>query len=153
VFAIREEVSMYQVSAVSSSTATSTEAAPLPPFSCSWEQSRSGAAWVLVTGEVDLATSPKLRQTLRDAQHQGRPVVLDLREITFMDGAGARAILDAAADARRDHCQLILVRGSARVDRLLTLTGVWDQGQIVDLDPAEPTARTLLRRIQAGAAT
>jgi anti-sigma B factor antagonist len=144
---------MFQVSAVGSSTTASTEAAPLPPFSCSWEQSRSGAAWILVTGEVDLATSPKLRQTLRDAQRHGRPAVLDLREITFMDGAGARAILDAAADARRDNRQLILVRGSARVDRLLTLTGVWDQVQIVDLDSAEPAARTLLRRIQAGAAT
>jgi anti-anti-sigma factor len=144
---------MCQISAVSSSTAASTEAAALPPFSCSWEQSCSDAAWILVTGEVDLATSPKLCQTLRDAQHYGRLVVLDLREITFMDGAGARAIIDAAADARRDNCQLILVRGSARVDRLLTLTGVWDQVQIVDLDPAEPATRTLLRRIQDGADT
>jgi anti-sigma B factor antagonist len=144
---------MYHTPAGSSSTAAGADAAALPPFSCSWEQSCSGAAWIQVTGEVDLATSPKLRQTLRDAQHYGRLVVLDLRELTFMDGAGARAILDAAADARRDNGRLILVRGPAHVDRLLTLTGVWDQVQIVDLDPAEPASRTLLRRIQDGAAT
>jgi anti-sigma B factor antagonist len=144
---------MHQTSAVSNSTAADPDAAALPPFSCSWEQRRSGAAWIVVTGEVDIATSPKLRQTLRDAQRYSRLVALDLREITFMDGAGARAILDAAADARRGKGQLILVRGTARVDRLLTLTGVWDQVQIVNLDPAKPAARTFPRRIQDGAAT
>jgi anti-anti-sigma factor len=74
-----------------------------PPFVCSWEIARWGAAWVHVAGEVDLATSPQFRQTVVEAQQAARVVVLDLRELCFIDSSGVHVILDAARNSRQEE--------------------------------------------------
>lgn len=132
---------MPQASVVGKSTTASTPAAPR--FDCTWQTGGTGAAWVHVAGELDLATSPQLRQTLRDAQLHARLVVLDLRELTFMDGSASRVILDSAGDARREGGRVIVVRGPVQVDRVLTLTGASHEMLIVDLDPTEPSQALL----------
>jgi anti-sigma B factor antagonist len=96
-----------------------------------------------VAGELDLATSPQLREGLREAQRNAHLVVLDLRELTSIDSSGVDVILEAADGARRYGGRLMLVRGPAQVDRVLTLSGACNQVLIFDLDPTEP-ARTLL---------
>lgn len=142
---------MPQASIVSSSPAASRSPTPTP-FTCAWKEGGSGAAWVYVAGELDLATASRLRQTLEEAQAYARMVVLDLRELTFMGSAGVHVILDAAADARQAAGRLILVRAPAQVDRVLTLTGVPGQVLIVDLDQSEAPARALLHLAQRRAA-
>ncbi|HEY5342134.1 MAG TPA: STAS domain-containing protein [Solirubrobacteraceae bacterium] len=142
---------MPQASILTSPTATSRYAAP-KPFACKWQKGGSGAAWVYVAGELDLATASQLRQTLRDAQAYARLVVLDLRELAFIDSAGIHVILDASLDARQAERRLILVRGPAQVDRVVTLTGVPGQVLIVDLAPSEAPARALLHLAQRRAA-
>lgn len=139
---------MPQTSVLSSSRVASPYTAPTP-FTCTWKEGGSGAAWVHIAGELDLATATKLRDALRDAQLNARVVVLDLRELTFMDSAGVHVVLDAAVDARQAGGRLILVRASAPVDRVFTLTGACEQVEIVDLDPAEPPVRALLHLDQA----
>jgi anti-sigma B factor antagonist len=128
------------------SVATSSAASPYlaSSFSCTWEDGGSGA-WVHVAGEVDLATSPQLEQTLREAQRYARLVVLDLRELTFIDCRGVHVIVDAARDARQTGRRLVLVRGQANVDRVLTLTGACAHVDIVNLDPGEAPAQALLQ--------
>jgi len=135
---------MPQASVVTSSTTASLRAMP-PRFTCTWNEGGAGAAWVHVAGELDLATSPLLRRALRDAQLYARVVVLDLRELTFIESTGVHVILDAAAGVRRGDGRLILVRGPTHVDRALNLTDASSQVLIVDLDPAEPPALALLR--------
>jgi anti-sigma B factor antagonist len=125
-----------EVSAIRSPTSTRRYAAP--PFVCSWEMGGWDAAWVRVTGELDLLTSPRLRQTLGEAQRAARLVVLDLRELSFTDTSGIHVILDANRDAQREDGRLLIVRGPAQVDRVLTLTEVGKQVVIFDLAPAEP---------------
>jgi anti-sigma B factor antagonist len=93
-----------------------------PPFACSWEMGRWDATWVRVSGEVDLATSPQFRQTVGEAQRAAGVVVLDLRELCFIDSSGVHVILDAADDCRRCGGQLLIVRASASVDRVLALS-------------------------------
>jgi stage II sporulation protein AA (anti-sigma F factor antagonist) len=124
---------------------TGTRYAPPPPFECSWRPGGSGAAWVHVAGELDLANTYQLSQALRDAQLHARMVVLDLRELTFIESTGVHVILDAAANVRPGKGRLILVRGPAQVDRTLTLTGVPSQVLIVDLHPSEAPVRALLQ--------
>jgi anti-sigma B factor antagonist len=124
----------------------------VPPwFTCTWKAGGAGAAWVHVTGELDLASAPLLRRALRDARSYARVVVLDLRELTFMDGSGVHVILEAAASVRRGDGRLILVRGSTHVDRALNLTGATSQVLIIDLDPDEP-ALALLPSAQTSSA-
>ena len=49
-----------------------------------------------VTGELDIATVPELRDRLTEAIEGGaRAVVLDLRDVTFMDSVAMAAILHA----------------------------------------------------------
>jgi anti-sigma B factor antagonist len=130
-----------QASVVTNSTA-SPYAASLP-FVCTCKAGGLDSAWVEVAGELDLATSPQLRQTLGDALRHVRVVVLDLRKLTFIDTSGVHVVLDAARGARLEGGRVLLVRGPALVDRVLTLTGVADEVMIFDLDPAEPAQELL----------
>jgi anti-sigma B factor antagonist len=127
--------------AVIDSTAAGGDAV-VSPFVCTW---RAGldAAWVLLAGELDLATSPEVRLTLEDAQLHARVVVLDLRKLTFIDATGVHVILDAACSAQREGGRVMLVRGPGQVDRMLTLTAASDEVLIVDLDPTEPAKELL----------
>jgi anti-sigma B factor antagonist len=125
-------------------------AAALPSaFVCSMTNRGPDVAWVHVAGELDIATAPRLEQTLRDAQGPARLVVLDLRELTFIDIRGIRAIIDAGIRARQAGRRLVLVRVPQIVDRMLTLTGSSDQVEISDIDPVAPPVHTLQRSLVA----
>jgi anti-sigma B factor antagonist len=119
-----------------------------PGFVCTSRNAGVGAAWVRVAGELDLATAPRLEQTLRQAQGRVGLVVLDLRELAFTDCFGVHVIVEAAVRARRDYRQLIVVRAPASVDRVFTLTRASDVVEIVDLDSPEPAIQGLLRLAQ-----
>jgi anti-sigma B factor antagonist len=108
-----------------------------PPFMCPWEMVSWGTAWVRVAGELDLATSPELCRTLGEAQRASPVVVLDLSELCFIDSSGVHVILDAVHDTRHYGGRLLIVRGPASVDRVLTLTGVGKHALIFDLAPTE----------------
>ena len=108
----------------------------------SWKDCGSDVAWVEVVGELDLVTAPVLEQALRDAELRAPLVVLDLRELTFTDSSGVRVIISASARADRARRWLVVVRGPAQTDRMLTLFSS-DLPEIVDLDPGEPVAHAL----------
>jgi anti-sigma B factor antagonist len=142
-----------QPSVVPISTAPSLRAEPLP-FTCTWETAGPDTAWMHVAGELDRATSPKLAQTVHDARLHARLLVLDLRQVSFIESSALHVILDATADAREAGGRLMLVRGPAHVDRALTLTGARKELEVFDLLPTEPPARALehlLRRDRAAA--
>jgi anti-sigma B factor antagonist len=129
-----------QASVVGSPASAYLCAAP-PPFGCSWWIGGWDAAWVQVAGELDLATSPRFRETLGEAERAARLVVLDLRELSFIASSGVHVILDVAGDARRKGGRLLIVRGPAQVDRMLKLMEVCMQVLILDLDsPGLPHA-------------
>lgn len=79
---------------------------------------------IAVRGELDLGTAPELERALETARAAGRPIVLDLRELSFMDSTGVRLLLIAAEDAR-DGVPLRML-GPASGDALVALqeTGI-----------------------------
>jgi anti-sigma B factor antagonist len=82
-----------------------------------------GTRWVVAAdGEVDLATSPRLRVALLDAIEEHRRVLVDLRAVTFMDSTGIVTLLEAAEAARRRRTELA-VDPSRTVRRVLELVG------------------------------
>ena len=118
----------------------------LPPvFACSRTNRGRDAVWVDVVGELDLATAPELERALREAQSQARLVVLDLRELAFMDSAGAHVIIEASVCARRLGRRLVLLRTPPDVDRLFTLTGSSSGSRSATSPPVEPRVRALQR--------
>jgi stage II sporulation protein AA (anti-sigma F factor antagonist) len=82
-------------------------------------------AIVRAEGEVDLANAEELSGALRAAtEHQGG-VVLDLREVPFMDSTGLKVILIASRDLQ---APLVVIAGAgSAVGRLLDLAGVADR--------------------------
>ena len=102
------------------------------PFACVWCSEQRDVARVCPSGELDIAGQAAFAHTLGEAQQAAYSVTLDLRELTFMDCAGMRAIIQAsrrAADAGR---RLVLIRGPAHVHRLFTLTGTEASLEIVE---------------------
>ena len=116
-----------------------------PPFGCTLGDGGRGAAWIRVTGELDLTTAPRLAQILGQAARRARTVVVDLRGLTRVDSSGVGAIADASRSARRDGRRLVLVRGLSQVERLLALTGALHVVEIVDLNAGEPPLLALLQ--------
>jgi anti-anti-sigma factor len=113
----------------------------LRPFACSSSGGGLDAAWVHVAGALDIATSPQLERTLREAR--ARVVVLDLREVAFMDSAGAHTILAASLDARDAGRRLIVLRGAPAVDRVFSLTGSSEVLDIGDVELPDPAVQPL----------
>ncbi|MGZ4199921.1 MAG: STAS domain-containing protein [Thermoleophilia bacterium] len=116
-----------------------------PPFECSWTDGGLNAAWVHLTGELDIDTTPQLEQTLRDPDSQARLVVLDMRELAFMDSCGVHAIVNASARARQRGRRLVVLRGPPEVDRVFSLTGNSGDVESGDVDSGEPSVQALLR--------
>jgi anti-anti-sigma factor len=117
------------------------------PFVCSCTDSGLDAAWIQLAGALDIATAPQLERTLREPQSQTRLIVLDLRELTFLDCSGMRAIVNASIRARQLGRRLILLRGAQHVDRVFTLTGMADELEIGDVDTVEPPVQAIQRSL------
>jgi anti-anti-sigma factor len=84
-----------------------------------------------VTGELDLVTSPALRQRVHDAVAEGRhSLVLDLSEVYFCDSSGVGVLIASRRLIRscRGELRLILpAQGAAdgsHVNRVLGALGV-----------------------------
>ena len=105
----------------------------LRPFVCSSTGGGLDAAWVHVAGALDLSSSPELERTLEESA--ARLVVLDMRDIGFMDCSGVHAIVGASHRAREQGRRLVLLRGTPNVDRVFALTGSSDELEIGDIDP------------------
>jgi anti-sigma B factor antagonist len=117
--------------------------AALPGFRCTLRNSNPDVAWIHLAGELDIGTTPRLQDALREAGLQARRIVLDLRELTFMDSSGIHAIVDASRRGGPTRGRLVIVRGPSAVNRLFELTGLSDALEIVDLDPCEPAVQAL----------
>jgi anti-anti-sigma factor len=114
-----------------------------PPFLCTLHTGGTLAAWVHVAGEVDLVTSRQFERTLREAQLDARLIVLDAREVTFIDSSGVHVIVDASTAAQWGGAQLILVSGRV-VDRMLELSGAQGRVKTLGLDMTDPSSELRL---------
>jgi anti-anti-sigma factor len=116
-----------------------------PPFVCASTNEGRAAAWVHVAGELDIATAPLLELALRESLLQGRPVVLDLRELSFMDSSGVHVIVNASNRARHAGRRLVLVRGPPNVHRALTLMAGSNDLEHGYVDAAPPLVEVQVR--------
>lgn len=92
-----------------------------------YETHDDGWVRLILTGELDLATAPRLENRLRQLQAENRAVRVDLSELEFMDSTGLHLFLHARDHARRTGWQLE-VQGdlSPQVRRLFRLMSVED---------------------------
>jgi anti-sigma B factor antagonist len=96
-------------------------------------RSQGRSTVIAVSGELDLASSPALQEELdRVSASDSDMVIIDLRELDFMDSTGLSVLVRAHQRAEEQGRRLAMVKGPQQVQRLLTLTGVADRMTLVD---------------------
>jgi anti-anti-sigma factor len=102
------------------------------------------AVHVRLSGELDISTAPKVEDELARVE-PNRPdlIVLDLRNLAFMDSTGLRLLIAADTRARQQGRRLTIVKGPEPVQRVFRITRLEERLEIVDEVPsgsAEPAA-------------
>ncbi len=83
-------------------------------------------------GELDLLGAPMLEEEISKAEANAPGiVVLDLRDLQFVDSAGLRVILAAHERSQREGKEFALTPGSEQVQRLFTIAGVSEHLRII----------------------
>lgn len=96
-----------------------------------------GVVRLELRGELDLSTAGKVEEELRRVEGE-RPelVVLDMKQLSFLDSTGLRLVLSADARARENGRRLVVVRGPEQVHRVFVITRLEDRLEIVDDPPS-----------------
>ena len=80
---------------------------------------------VALTGELDLATAPFVSATLERELHTDGDVVIDARDVSFVDVSGARVLLRTAERLPTGR-QLVVAGAPTRLVKVLQLCGWLD---------------------------
>jgi anti-sigma B factor antagonist len=81
-----------------------------------------------ISGELDLAAAPTLEAELDRALAAGCAlIVLDLKELDFIDSTGLSALVRGHQQAREAGIELGIVNPGAQAERLLSLTGLTER--------------------------
>ncbi len=84
-------------------------------------QPRAGADILRVSGEVDLATRDEFTAHLRDAQRPDRALIIDLRELSYIDVRGAKALDDAGVRANTAGQRCIVVSSNSLLLKVFSI--------------------------------
>jgi anti-sigma B factor antagonist len=80
---------------------------------------------ISLAGELDVATVPAVERELEHVEAtDALSIVVDLGGLEFIDSTGVRMLLSANARSRADAHRLVLLRGSAPVQRVFEICGV-----------------------------
>lgn len=95
---------------------------------------RAGDWTVLhVSGEVDMATAPRLRQELVAAVGSHGPfVVVDLSRVAFVDSTGLGVLIGGLVRARRAGGDMLVTGLGPRLEELFELIGLGDVLTVAD---------------------
>ncbi len=86
---------------------------------------RDGWAVLVVGGEVDVATAPRLRERLIELVNGGRHrIVVDLGAVEFLDSTGLGVLVGALKRVRTHDGDLALVCTEARILKVFEITGL-----------------------------
>jgi anti-sigma B factor antagonist len=84
-------------------------------------------------GELDLSGVARVSEVFASALKSGAAgIVLDLRELEFLDSTGVHAILTAERSASARNRSFVIIRGSRQVQRIFEVSGVAGRLAFVD---------------------
>ena len=86
---------------------------------------RENVAIVSLTGEVDVYTSPRLKQEIVDLLNQGLTrIVVDTTKVEYLDSTGLGVLIGGLKRARERDGDLRLICDSPRILRIFEITGL-----------------------------
>lgn len=86
---------------------------------------------VLVSGEIDAYTAPKLREALIPLAEEENPqITVNLKNVSYMDSTGLGVFVGLLKTVRKNNGKLHLVELTDRLERLFSITGLSD---IIDI--------------------
>lgn len=99
-------------------------------------QSANGRAHIALSGELDISSAARVEDELASLQAQSPAMlVLDLRELEFMDSTGLRLIVRADEAARAGGTRFVIVRGPEPVQRVFQIVGLDTRLEMTDAPP------------------
>lgn len=98
----------------------------------------AGEAMVIsFSGDIDLQTSPDARKAMLGLVGQGRPILVDLSGVGYIDSSGVASLVECLQSAKKSGQKMALVSVSegalrvlqlARLDRVFTICDTLDEG-------------------------
>ncbi|MDQ0228070.1 anti-sigma factor antagonist [Metabacillus niabensis] len=86
---------------------------------------------ISITGEIDVYTAPKLRESIFPLAQMPNPsIVVSLANVSYMDSTGLGVFIGLLKMVRKNEGQLRLIELSERLVRLFRITGLND---IIDI--------------------
>ena len=79
---------------------------------------------ITVSGELDIATSPQLRDVLSNAEEMHHLVVMDLTAVSFIDSTTLSVLIAGVRQLRESGDDLRLVGMQPQVARVIDVTGL-----------------------------
>lgn len=102
---------------------------------------RGDWAVLSVTGEIDVATAPQLREELVELVADGRNrIVVDLSGVDFLDSTGLGVLVGGLKRVRTHDGELSLACAQPRVRRVFEITGLTQVFPIHETVDAATTA-------------
>ena len=110
----------------------------MAPLAFTTALTSAGDALISLTGELDLSGATPLDEEIDRlaGEDRVRRVVLDLRELEFMDSSGLRLVALAERRLGAAGRELVLVRGPDAVQRVFAITRMEDHLTFVDAPEA-----------------
>jgi len=91
------------------------------------EDRKSGGQTLELTGELDAASAPALRERLAEVATRGEgPLVIDMSALSFIDSTGLSVLINAKRRLTRRGRGLALVCPPGHVRRILEVTQLLD---------------------------
>ena len=104
---------------------------------------QQGIAIVTAAGEIDISTVTRLRERLFEIAASGRPLVVDLDQVSFIDSVGLTVLVGTANRAAVHGSSLQVACAPPKIRQLLRLTGLDRRIALAHtLDEALAAART-----------
>lgn len=76
------------------------------------------------TGRIVSSTSRYLQDTVRPLIAENKRVALDLTHVSFLDSSGLGSIVGLWVNAKKNHCDLKLIRLNDRIKELLRISNL-----------------------------
>lgn len=88
-------------------------------------ESLGDLALIVLCGEVDVYSAPRLRNVIRDLVDEGKyRIVVDLEKVAFMDSTGLGVLVGGLKRVKHHQGELGIICNQERILRIFRITGL-----------------------------